>query len=290
MKNILIIGWVLVLITSCIPEPKTKSLTYQNIVILSDMSSRITNKPQKDLVKIKEIINFYKNECVKPGKKIGDRSSLSFSTFSNKSKIFIDIDKFENLAKKQRFVNSTGEYTNSGLAQKIYNFEKEIISAYAQNSKPGLDLISVLIEKIEKESIIKKNKHLTNGIDTTFINFENHINIFTDGYLEYKGKNINDQYYFGIKEINKIRILCKVKKLSITEALKLDNSLKLPAAYDNINNNINLHILETHQRDKNDELQNYNNPKGLRDNEILEEVWRIWAKESGFKSFEWKIY
>ena len=70
----------------------------------------------------------------------------------------------------------------------------------------------------------------------------------------------------------------------------MDNSLKLPAAYDNINNNINLHILETHQRDKNDELQNYNNPKGLRDNEILEEVWRIWAEESGFKSFEWKIY
>jgi hypothetical protein len=34
----------------------------------------------------------------------------------------------------------------------------------------------------------------------------------------------------------------------------------------------------------------YKFPKGLRDNEILEGVWQKWAKESGFKTFEWKKY
>ena len=37
---------------------------------------------------------------------------------------------------------------------------------------------------------------------------------------------------------------------------------------------VNLHILETHERDKNNKLQTYDNPLGLRDNEILEAVWK----------------
>ena len=56
------------------------------------------------------------------------------------------------------------------------------------------------------------------------------------------------------------------------------------------NKTINLHVYETHERDKNEKLQTYNFEKGVRDNEILEAVWRKWAKESGFKSFEWKKY
>jgi len=136
MKNILILSFILSLFTSCNQEPNNKSLTYQNIIILSDMSSRIKNKPQKDLVKIKDIINFFKNECVKPGKKIGDRSALLFSTFSNKVIASIDINKFEKLTEKQQFVNSTGEFKNTGFTQQICNFEKEVISTYAQNSTP----------------------------------------------------------------------------------------------------------------------------------------------------------
>ncbi|MBK6888384.1 MAG: hypothetical protein IPH02_00150 [Sphingobacteriales bacterium] len=54
------------------------------------------------------------------------------------------------------------------------------------------------------------------------------------------------------------------------------------------NKYVNLHILETAERDKNTKLQTYKNPLGLRDNEILEAVWRKWALESGYKSFEWK--
>src|SRR5690606_4218818 len=43
------------------------------------------------------------------------------------------------------------------------------------------------LPKIENKSIIKKNAILTNGTDTSFINYENHIYIFTAGYLEYYG-------------------------------------------------------------------------------------------------------
>ena len=157
-------------------------------------------------------------------------------------------------------------------------------------SNNGLDLISILIEKIENEPIIKKNKYLTDGIDTTFVNYENHINIFTDGYLEYVNKKSNSQYYFGSYEINEIRKFCKLNNISVKEVLKSNSHLKLPAIIEEKNKYINLHILETHERDKNDKLQTYKNPKGLRDNEILEEVWRIWAQESGFKSLDWEKY
>ena len=70
--------------------------------------------------------------------------------------VYSDIDKIKNLGEKQRFINSTGEYENSGLIEKIKNFEQEVTSTYANTSNKGLDLISILAEKIENESIIKK--------------------------------------------------------------------------------------------------------------------------------------
>jgi hypothetical protein len=290
MQKILIFTSLVFIIISCGSEPQNKMLTYQNIIILSDMSSRIKNKPQKDIIEIKKIVDYFKNECVRPGEKIGDKSSISFLTFSDNKIISIDIDKIKNLGEKQRFINSTGEYENSGLIQEIKNFEEEVSLSYVNTSNNGLDLISILIEKIENEPIIKKNKYLTNGIDTTFVNYENHINIFTDGYLEYVNKKSNSQYYFGYREIDKIRKFCLLNNINVKKALKLNSLLKLPAIIEEKNKYINLHILETHERDKNDKLQTYKNPKGLRDNEILEEVWRIWAQESGFKSFDWKKY
>jgi hypothetical protein len=66
--------------------------------------------------------------------------------------------------------------------------------------------------------------------------------------------------------------------------------LCLPPSESRNNKYLNLHILETHERDFDTRNQAYKHPKGLRDNEILETVWRKWAIESGFKSFEWKKY
>jgi hypothetical protein len=282
---------VIILFTSCTgSEPQNKFLTYQNIIILSDMSSRLNNMPQKDIDEIYRILDYFKNECVKPGEKIGDKSSISFSVFSQKVAASIDIDQIKNLGEKQSFINSTGKYKNSGLEHELVNFKARVKTAYDTIRNPGLDLISILIEKIENESIVKENTYLTDGIDTTNICYSNHIYIFTDGYLEYLNKSTNLQFYFGSSEINKVRQYCIINNVDITTALKMNKSLNIPPFKSDKNKYINLHIQETHERDKNIELQTYKYPTGQRDNEILEAVWRKWAKESGFMSFEWDKY
>jgi hypothetical protein len=291
VKNALPICLIIIVLVSCGgSEPQNKYLTYQNIIILSDMSSRMDNKPPKDIDEIHKIVQFFKNECVKPGEKIGDKSCISFSAFSEKVIASIDIDKIKNLGEKQQFINSTGKYQNIGLLYQIDDFEQKVKNAYANTQNKGLDLISILIEKIENEPIIKKNIYLTDGIDTTFVNYDNHIYIFTDGYLEYQNKSVNNQFYFGSSEIDKIRQFCKANNIDITKALETNISLCLSLNKNKKNQYINLHILETHERDKNDKLQTYKYPTGQRDNEILEAVWRKWAKECGFKSFEWRKY
>ncbi|MBT1705155.1 hypothetical protein [Chryseosolibacter indicus] len=289
MKNIFTVCSIVILVT-CGPAPENKNLSYKNIVILSDMSSRINNTPPKDIDEIHKILEYFKNECVKPGEKIGDKSSISFSAFSEKNSTSIDINQIKNLGEKQRFINSTGEYKNSGLIQRIEDFEKSVRKVYATTKNPGLDLISVLIEKIENEPTIKQNTFVTDGVDTTFINYENDIYIFTDGYLEYLNKSGNNQFYFGIPEIEKIRQFCKINSVDISTALDMNSSLSLQTIKSKKNKHINLHILETHERDFDTKNQTYKYPKGLRDNEILEAVWRKWAKESGFNNFEWKKY
>lgn len=300
MKKLFFLFAALYLLQSCIPDYKNKILVYQNIVILSDMTDRIEPKingtipnqqyPPKDLDEIDKILTFFRNECVKPGEKIGDKSSIFFSTFSDEVNYAIDISLIKDLGSKQKFINSTGEFENKGLDYELDVFKKQASHAYASIQDKGMDLISILIEKIENRSIIKHNNILVNGLDTTFINYDNHIYIFTDGYLEYYGKKNNNQFYFGDLEIEKIRQYCKSNNVDIETALKNNSSLCLTPITNSNNKYVNLHILETHERDKNIKLQTYKNPVGLRDNEILEAVWRKWAMESGYKSFEWKKY
>ncbi|WP_289665928.1 hypothetical protein [Flavobacterium panacagri] len=254
------------------------------------MSSRIDNKQAKDLDEIHKIIQFFKNNCVKPGEKIGDKSSISFSPFSEKTITSIDLEEYKNLEEKQSFINSTGRFKNKGLKEKLVLFENMIKNKYENTRNDGLDLISLLIEKIENESIIKKDTILVNGLDTISIKYENHIYVFTDGYLEYKNKKENSQFYFSNSEIEKVRQFSTINKIDISKTLIKNNSLGLPSQKSNKNKYINLHISETHERDKDDKLATYKYPKGLRDNEILQEVWKKWSIESGFKSFEWKKY
>jgi len=276
------------------PETQNKLFTYQNVVILSDMSSRIRNSrfPQKDNREIHKIVEYFKSECVKPGEKIGDKSSITFSSFSEKNAISIDLDRFKDLGDKQSFINSTNKFENSGLVSELVTFEDTVKSLYKRISNSGLDLISILVEKIDNENIVKLCTVITDGIDTTFVNYENHIYIFTDGYLEYalSEKRQNSQFYYGNEEIERVRKYCIDNNIDVTTALQKDKSLCLPVI-DNIKNRfLNLHILETHERDKDIKFQTYKYKKGLRDNEILEAVWRKWAEDSGFKSFEWKKY
>lgn len=291
MKKVLFICVVTVVLASCgVSASRSRNLIYQNIVILSDLSSRIRNKPSKDIDEINKIVRYFRNECVKPGEKIGDKSCISFSAFSGKVVASIDIGRIKKLGEKQQFINSTGKYLNSGLDYQIENFEANVRSTYARDRNDGLDLISALIEKIENEPIIKTNTYLTDGLDTTFLDYENHVYIFTDGYLEYLNKNENGQFYFGSAEIDKVRQFCKRNNVNIARALEMNSSLTLPSIRNSRNKYIHLHIMETHERDKDERLQTYKNPKGQRDNEILEAVWRKWAKESGFRSFDWRKY
>jgi hypothetical protein len=290
MKKALIICLSIFLFASCGSKPQNIYLKYQNIIIFSDMSSRIDNKQPKDIEEIHKLVQFFRNKCVKPGKKIGDKSCITFSTFSEKVTASIDLEKIIDLGTKQRFVNSTGEYKNSGLEKQIEIFEQKVKSEYSRIRNPGLDLISSLNEKIENEPIIKQNTLAIDGIDTTYVKYDNHIYVFTDGYLEYLNKNGNTQFYFGSSEINKVRQFCIAKNVNIEKALEMNRSICLPVIKNNKNKYINLHLLETQERDKNDKLQTYDYPIGQRENEILEAVWRKWAKESGFKSFEWKKY
>lgn len=291
MKKIILLFSLTIFLTSCADEhSKIATIEYQNYIILSDLSSRIDNKPSKDIEEIHNILERFKNEIVKPGEKIGDKSSISFSTFSSKSITEIDISKIKNLGEKQQFINSTGKYKNEGFKEKLIDFEKIVEDTYLKNKNQGLDLISVLIDKIDNGSIIKHDKKISDGVNSKIIKYDNHIYIFTDGYLEYLNKNVNSQYYFGINEIDKIRQYCQAKKIDVEKALKSDKTLGLPTNKTKVNKLINLHILETQERDKDDKLQTYTYPKGLRDNEILEAVWRKWSTESGFKSFDWKKY
>jgi hypothetical protein len=115
-------------------EVEKKKLTYQNIIIMSDLSDRIEptingsvpnqQYPPKDIYEIHKILKFFKDECVKPGEKIGDKSCISFSTFSNESIASIDVDKIKDLIAKQQFINSTGKYQNIGLDNELCSTNK----------------------------------------------------------------------------------------------------------------------------------------------------------------------
>lgn len=294
MKNklfILILLFIIFNSCGCDTEPKIVELNYKNIVILSDMSNRLKKCEPKDEKIIDSIIEYFKTECVKPGQKIGDNSCISFAPFSENEFYKIDIGLYKNIVDKQNFVNSTGKYRKSGLQIKISELKKIVDSTYKNKSDIGLDLISLLIDKIENKAILKNDNILTVGVDTTKIKYDNHIYIFTDGYLEYVSSiNNNKQFMFGDKEIKKLRAYCIQNNIDVITALKQRPDLGLPSYKSEKFKKITLHIMETHQRDFNKNFNRFNNKIGLLDNQILEAVWKKWARDSGFKKLFWDTY
>lgn len=269
---------------------QTTNIKYNNLIILVDFSSRLNNYPPKDIVEIEKIINYFRDKCVMPGIKIEDKSSFYFSALTKRSNIQIDLETKGTTSLKQCYVNSTGPYLNKGFRQDLSIIKEKIKKEYRNTKNQGLDLISLLNEKIQNDLVIKAPKsHRVGNLTNNFL-FENHIYLFTDGYLEFNTMNASRQFLFGLKEINRIRQFCITNHKSIKEALMQNPILGLQPIKSDKNHLINLHILETHERDKSISTQTYKNPLGLRDNEILEAVWRKWALESGFKSFDWKKY
>lgn len=292
MKSLFTLFGISLLFNSCLPESNNKHLSYKNIIILSDMSDRILNEdfPQKDIKEIHKIINFFESECVKPGEKIGDKSSICFSPLSQNNIISVDIDKIKELGDKQSYINSTGKYKNRGLKKDLLEFEKSIAEKYMNINDKGLDLLSILLEKVKNENIIKTDRIITNGIDSTFIHYENDIYIFTDGYLEYSLKANNNQFRFGCTKINQIRKYCKNNKISVEEALNQNPELGLLPVKNGLHRNIQIHVVETFERGFKKKTQNYDYEVGFRDNEILKIVWDKWIIESGFKKPIWRTY
>lgn len=290
MKAVLSYFLFVLIFVSCTVESKNKYLSYNNIIIFSDLSSRVENKPLKNFEEIQKIIRFFKEECVKPGEKIGDKSAIYFAAFSENIAASVDLNNFKSIIDKQQFINSTGIYKSNGLENRLNDFERKVKEVYSSTRNPGLDLISILVDRLEKERLVKEDRLLTDGVDTTFIKYNNHVYIFTDGYLEYVNNGGNRQFYFGISEIEKVRAYCKINNVSISKALEDNPMLCLPPYKGKMNEFVTLHVLETHERDKDDKLQTYKFPVGQRDNEILEAVWKKWAKESGFKDLIWNKY
>jgi hypothetical protein len=148
-----------------------------------------------------------------------------------------------------------------------------------------------LIDKIENDNLIKEDTFFTDGIDTTFINFENHIYIFTDGYLETKNRpgSTIGTFYFSETEIENIRNFAKCNNVSPEEALRMNEAFRLPKAPQRKNMLAKIHVLETDDRKYNAVQGEWESSYGLKDNDILKAVWRRWAKDSNFKGeLNWK--
>jgi hypothetical protein len=277
----------------CKPDNMIENITYQNIVIFSDLSTRVPNGFAKnDLNDINMLIDIFL-KCVNPGNKIDDRSAIVFCGLNKEKPIRIDVGNFEDINDKQLYVNNKGKFKNSGLSYDILKFRKYISQVYSTKNCIGSDMLSNLLNRIESSNIVKLNKSLPIGEDDTLNCFyENHFYLLTDGYPEYKN---GKEFYFGDKQIKKIRKYCKETKKTISKALEEKPELGMqPVVKKEIHKNIILHILETTERDY---INNrYITDIGLHDNEILKEVWSKWARESGFKPYsnkdylEWKTF
>ena len=300
--NFLILNLSLILF-SCKTEEEKVNLTYDNIIIFSDMSNRLNNGlaqnlPANDTILINKISDFFVSNCVQPGVKTNDRSSNSFSFLNPinyriiKPKIDLEEEfpKSTDIGKKQAYVNSTCKNKNLNSDIKLFkNSIKKVYKNYQYfTNKYGLDVINIINEKISNSNIIKQKTTILGENDTTNIKYENHLIIFTDGYLEYDLRKADPSRYFGVEKINQIRNFCRFKGCTPEVAITEFHQPKLPKHFSKINQNVSIYILETNDRnlDKNTGSNKYGS--GLTDNDILKIVWKYWAKESGFKKFVWQ--
>lgn len=272
----------------CAPETQ-QELTYENIMIYSDLSSRMNKNPNDKSV-ISQILDYFVQECVKPGIKVNDRSSVGFSRInhyrSQCPSARIDIESIKNLTEKQKYVNSTSK--DRTLKEDIGKFKDQLDCNYLENDSGGLDILSLLYNEINSSKYIKNNTNIFNGKDTTVISYVNHIFIFTDGYLEYSKESGNLELYFGYGEIEKLRQICLDENRSVREILSKCPNMRLKPLDSENNKKINLYIMETDDRGLNEETGTLKHTGELSDNNILRTVWELWAIESGFKSFTWK--
>ena len=165
MRQLKVISSILSLATLCgckfdIPNEEPDIIEYDNIMIYTDLSSRMNKNPSDTLV-INQIVDFFVKGCVKPGIKVNDRSAISFSRAnhqrSNCPSAKIDIGQFKNLEEKQQFVND--KLANSGLSRTILDFKNSIRCNYLERDNGGLDLLSLIYQEVNSGNHIKKPEY-----------------------------------------------------------------------------------------------------------------------------------
>lgn len=268
---------------------ETTRLNYENIAIYSDLSNRMSKNPN-DKVVIDQIKKYFVDDCVKPGKKLNDRSSLSFSRMnffnSQCGTSKIDIEAVGGLEEKSRFVNNKGQ--GPTLKKALAEFTEGVNCSYLETDLVGLDILSLLYNEVNSGIPIKFSKSVFDGSDSTIFAFRNHIFIFTDGYLEFSKESGNLSLYFGRPEIDKVRALCAQKGQSPLEVLSSCPNLRLMPLKSENNSLVNLYVLETGDRGLLEEAGTLEYSGDLSDNNILQTAWKLWAIESGFRQFSWK--
>lgn len=291
LKTAFSIG-ILVFVYGCkfdIPNDEPDIIEYDNIMIYTDLSSRMNKNPSDTLV-INQIVDFFVSGCVKPGIKVNDRSAISFSRAnhqrSNCPSTKIDIGQFKNLEEKQQFVNDKSESKN--LSKAILEFKRSVSCNYLERDNGGLDLLSLIYQEVNTGNHIKKPEYIISETDTTTLKYYNHLFIFTDGYLEYSTATGSKDFYFGEPQIEAVRKFCKTNKVSPEEAIRNNVQFKIRPLVSDNNKYVNLYILETDDRGFNVQKGTLKNTGDLSDNNILRLVWKIWAEESGFRHFEWR--
>lgn len=281
-----------IFISSCTTVPheiESETLTYDNISIYSDLSNRLNNSPN-DTAVINQLVKFFVTECVKPGIKVNDRSSISFSrvnAYKSKCPVAkIDIGDIKSLEEKQLFVNNGSSAKN--LSKSVIDFKTQVNCNYRESDTGGLDILSLIYTEVNSGINVKKPNLIIGENDTTEIKYNNHLFLFTDGYLEYSKKDGDTDFYFGQPQIEKVRAYCKANKVGPEDAIKNNLGFRLRPLKSDNNKFVNLYVMETYDRGLNQQKGTLKNTGDLSDNNILKTVWQNWALESGYKNFVWK--
>jgi len=272
-----------------LPKGSNNRLSYTNLMIYSDLSNRL-NKSPNDSVIIEQIIDFFVKHCVMPGKKVNDRSSIYFSRVNNYnsscSSANIDLEEIESLEKKQQFVNSINKGSN--LTSELVRFRTNVDCMYRERDSVGLDILSLLYTEVNKGDHVKYPRIILGDNDTTYLEYENILFLFTDGYLEYDTIAGGSDFYFSNEKITAIREYCKKNKVAPQDAIRQNIDFRIRPLKSENNKFVDLVLLETYDRGLDGKTGTLKNSGDLSSNNILKCVWSDWAIQSDYKSFTWK--
>lgn len=287
-KRILVFIFFILIFVSCsdneiILEKKDK-LILHNIIIISDVTNRITSwpKPIHDTVIINNLIDYFNQEIIRPGKLTNPRHIIQFYNLnpfssSNCNGISkIDLLEMKNGIEKSKYVNS--KKNGATLNNDLLSLKQTIQCQYKIQDKSG-DILNSLNQIFVFNENIKNSQSIYDSILEADQVWENDVFLFTDGYLEFNNMK-NSKFSTPSSKIFQIRKLCLQNKKNPSEILDIYPNLKLEPILNKAFNHIKLHILEAYDRgiDKTTGISK----EAISDEIILKSLWNKWALESGF--------